>query len=42
MKINKSELKINTGCEGCQKDCKWRGLTTADDTTKNKYKCNGV
>lgn len=38
---NKSELNINKGCERCNKNCNFRGLTTSkEQLDKPKYKCN--
>lgn len=37
----KSILKINKGCEGCRKNCNFKGLTTSENQIdRAKYKCN--
>lgn len=39
--LKKSKLEVNNGCKGCNKNCMFRGLTTAQGQERDsKYKCN--
>lgn len=39
--FSKSDLKVNKGCERCNKNCNFRGLTTSENQEdRPKYKCN--
>lgn len=40
MKMIKSVLFVNSSCEGCQKNCNFRGLTSAEKSGKRPYGCN--
>lgn len=40
MKMKISTLFVNSACEGCQKNCKFRGLTSAEKSGKHPYGCN--
>lgn len=40
MKIKTTKLFINSSCEGCTKNCEFKGLTTAERSGKGPYGCN--
>jgi hypothetical protein len=38
--FKKTNLYTNKGCEGCSKNCKFKGLTVAEKFDTPKYGCN--